>query len=57
MHLLKYVQEYDYLHREKPEILQKAIKKKKGLRFLQRIHLKESLILKLRKIIETFSWE
>lgn len=55
--LIKYVQEYDYLHREKPEILQKAIKEKKGLRFLQRIHLKESLILKLRKIIETFSWE
>lgn len=55
--LIKYVQEYDYLHREKPEILQKAIKEKKGLRFLQRIHLKESLILKLRKIIEIFSWE
>ena len=55
--LIKYVQEYDYLHREKPEILQKAIKEKKGLRFLQRIHLKEALTLKLRKIIETFSWE
>ena len=55
--LVKYVQEYDYLHREKPEILQRAIKQKKGLRLLQRSGLLKSLTTKLRNIISTFSWE
>lgn len=55
--LVKYVQEYDYLHREKPEILQNAIKKKKGLLLLQRSSLLKSLTIKLRQIIETFNWE
>ena len=55
--LVKYVQEYDYLQREKPEILQRAIKQKKGLRLLQRSWLLKSLTTKLRNIISTFSWE
>ena len=55
--LVKYVQEYDYLQREKPEILQRAIKQKKGLRLLQRSWLLRSLTTKLRNIINTFSWE
>ena len=55
--LIKYVQEYDYLQREKPEILQRAIKQKKGLRLLQRSWLLRSLTTKLRNIISTFSWE
>lgn len=55
--LVKYVQEYDYLQREKPEILQRAIKQKKGLRLLQRSWLLRSLTTKLRNIISTFSWE
>ena len=55
--LIKYVQEYDYLQREKPEILQRAIKQKKGLRLLQRSWLLRSLTTKLRNIINTFSWE
>ena len=55
--LIKYVQEYDYLQREKPEILQNAIKQKKGLRLLQRSGLLKSLMTKLRNIINTFSWE
>ena len=55
--LIKYVQEYDYLQREKPEILQNAIKQKKGLRLLQRSGLLKSLTTKLRNIINTFSWE
>lgn len=55
--LVKYVQEYDYLQREKPEILQRAIKEKKGLRLLQRSWLLKSLTTKLRNIISTFSWE
>ncbi|MCI7728161.1 MAG: type I restriction endonuclease subunit R [Bacteroidales bacterium] len=55
--LVTYVQEYDYLQREKPEILQRAIKQKKGLRLLQRSWLLRSLTIKLRNIINTFSWE
>ena len=55
--LVKYVQEYDYLQREKPEILQRAIKQKKGLRLLQRSLLLRTLTTKLRNIISTFSWE
>jgi type I restriction enzyme R subunit len=55
--LVKYVQEYDYLQREKPEILQRAIKQKKGLRLLQRSWLLKTLTTKLRNIISTFSWE
>ena len=55
--LVKYVQEYDYLQREKPEILQHAIKQKKGLRLLQRSWLLKNLTAKLRNIISTFSWE
>ena len=55
--LVKYVQEYDYLQREKPEILQRAIKQKKGLRLLQRSWLLRNLTTKLRNIISTFGWE
>ena len=55
--LIKYVQEYDYLQREKPEILQRAIKQKKGLRLLQRSWLLKTLTTKLRNIINTFNWE
>ena len=57
MAIVKYVQEYDYLQREKPEILQRAIKQKKGLRLLQRSWLLKNLTAKLRNIISTFSWE
>ena len=49
--LVKYVQEYDYLQREKPEILQRAIKQKKGLRLLLRSWLLRNLTEKLRNII------
>lgn len=53
----KYVQEYDYLQREKPEILQAAIKQKKGLRLMERSFMLKRLVSQLREIINTFSWE
>lgn len=55
--LTKFVSEYDYLNREKPEILQAAIKKKKGVGLVQRRTLLTRLIAKLRNIIETFNWD
>ena len=54
--LHKFMEEYDYLHREKDEILQDAIKKKKlGLK--QRRGVFNRIIQKLRKIIEIYNWE
>ena len=50
------MEEYDYLNREKDEILQDAIKKKKlGLK--QRRSVFNRIIQKLRKIIEIYNWE
>ena len=54
--LVKFIREYDYLQREKIEIVQDAIKQKKvGL--VERRNILKRVIAKLRAIIETFSWD
>lgn len=54
--LHKFLSEYGYLQREKPEILQEAIKQKKvGLS--ARRNILKRVLGKLRTIINTFSWE
>ena len=52
----KYLSEYDYLGREKPEIIQEAVRKKKvGL--LARSATVRRVIEKMREIIDLFSWD
>lgn len=52
----KFFKEYDYLQREKPEIIQDAILQKKvGLK--ERKSIFTRVMSKLRTIIDTFSWE
>lgn len=54
--LHKFLSEYGYLQREKPEILQEAIKQKKvGLS--ARRNILKRVLGKLRTIINTFNWE
>lgn len=54
--LQEYLEQYDYLQREKPEIIQSAIKEKKvGLK--ERRNILKRVIKKLHAIIETFNWE
>ncbi|MDE6374950.1 MAG: type I restriction endonuclease subunit R [Alistipes sp.] len=54
--LREYLEQYDYLQREKPEIIQSAIKEKKiGLK--ERRNILKRVLGKLRIIIETFNWE
>ena len=52
----KYMSEYDYLGREKPEIIQEAVRKKK-MGLLARSATVRRIIEKMREIIELFSWE
>ncbi|MDD6103801.1 MAG: type I restriction endonuclease subunit R [Bacteroidales bacterium] len=52
----KFFKEYDYLQREKPEIIQDAILQKRvGLK--ERKSIFTRVMSKLRAIIDTFSWE
>ena len=54
--LREYLAQYDYLQREKPEIIQNAIKEKKvGLK--ERRNILKRVLAKLRIIIDTFNWE
>lgn len=55
--LVKFVDEYNYLHREKPEIIQRAIKSKKGLKLLERTRLQQRILDRLREIINTYNWD
>jgi len=55
--LTKFLSEYDYLHREKPEIIQKAIRAKKGLRLLERSTMLKRIVEQLRDIINTYNWD
>ncbi|MBQ9254830.1 MAG: type I restriction endonuclease subunit R [Bacteroidales bacterium] len=55
--LTNFISEYDYLHREKPEIIQKAIRSKKGLKLMERNKILQRIIEKLREIINTFNWD
>ena len=54
--LIKFLNEYDFLQKEKPEILQEAVKKKRiGLK--ERRTLLKRIMDKLHSIIELFNWE
>jgi type I restriction enzyme R subunit len=55
--LTKFLTEYDYLHREKPEIIQKAIRAKKGLKLLERSTMLKRIVEQLREIINTYNWD
>ena len=52
----KYLSEYDYLGREKPEIIQEAVRKKK-MGLLARSATVRRIVEKMREIIDLFSWE
>ena len=52
----KYMSEYDYLGREKPEIIQEAVRKKK-MGLLARSATVRRIVEKMREIIDLFSWE
>ena len=52
----KYMAEYDYLGREKPEIIQEAVRKKK-LGLLARGETVRRIVEKMREIIVLFNWE
>ena len=52
----KYMSEYDYLGREKPEIIQEAVRKKK-MGLLARSATVRRIMEKMREIIDLFSWE
>lgn len=54
--LAEFLNEYDYLQREKPEIVQEAVRKKKvGLK--ERKTIQNRILKKLREIINLFNWE
>lgn len=55
--LTEYIEEYDYLQREKPEIIQAAIRARKGLRLMERTSMLRRITDRLREIIKTFNWE
>ena len=52
----KYMSEFDYLGREKPEIIQEAVRKKK-MGLLARSATVRRIVEKMREIIELFNWE
>ena len=52
----KYLSEYDYLGREKPEIIQEAVRKKK-MGLLARSATVRRIVEKMREIIDLFTWE
>ena len=55
--LTKYISEYDFLQREKPEIIKNAIKAKKGLKLMERTTMLKRVVGQLRDIINIFNWE
>lgn len=54
--LTKFLDEYDYLQREKPEIIQETIKKKK-VKLKERKTIQNRILKGLREIINQFNWE
>lgn len=51
-----YIKEYDYLQKEQPEIIQKALKEK-HLGLIKTRKALKRIMERLRKIIRTFNWE
>ena len=54
--LIQFLNEYDYLQREKPEIIQEAIKKKK-VKLKERKTIQIRILKRLRDIISMFNWK
>jgi type I restriction enzyme R subunit len=54
--LTEFLNEYDYLQREKPEIIQEAVKKK-NVKLKERKTIQNRILKKLRVIINLFNWE
>jgi len=54
--LIQFLNEYDYLQREKPEIIQEAVRKKK-VKLKERKTIQSRILRKLRDIISMFNWE
>lgn len=54
--LIQFLNEYDYLQREKLEIIQEAVKKKKA-KLTERKNIQNRILKRLREIINLFSWE
>ena len=52
----KFMSEYDYLGREKSEIIQEAVRKKK-MGLLARSATVRRIVEKMREIIDLFNWE
>lgn len=56
--LAEFFKEYDYLQREKPEIIQEAIKnKKKKVGLVERRNILKRVMSRIRTIIDTFNWD
>lgn len=54
--LSQFLDEYDYLQREKPELITEAVKKKK-VKLKERKTIQNRILRKLRDIISMFNWE
>ena len=54
--LIRFLEEYDYLQREKTEIIQDAVRKKK-IKLKERKNVQSRILKKLRTIINLFNWE
>ncbi len=56
--LAEFFREYDYLHREKPEIIQEAIKNRKTkVGLVERRNILKRVMGRIRAIIDTFNWD
>ena len=56
--LAEFFREYDYLQREKPEIIQEAIKNRKTkVGLVERRNILKRVMARIRTIIDTFNWD
>ena len=56
--LAEFFREYDYLQREKPEIIQEAIKNRKNkVGLVERRNILKRVMSRIRAIIDTFNWD
>ena len=56
--LVQFFKEYDYLQREKPEIIQEAIKNRKTkVGLVERRNILKRVMGRIRAIIDTFNWD
>ena len=56
--LAEFFREYDYLQREKPEIIQEAIKNRKTkVGLVERRNILKRVMARIRAIIDTFNWD